>query len=153
MSGGWGVPKSAEHRAKIAAAHRGLSAPYIGLRRTPEHCANLSRALKGKPKTPEAIAAAYAARFRNKPPAWIAGATPEEIAAAAVAKGEARRKILSKCARRAKHGQTARRRANDILADVEGRILSEPDRKVRSALKEKRRKLRSALRCREKADA
>lgn len=64
--GNRGVPKSAEHRAKIAAALKGRVL-------TPEHRDKISKALKGKRKSKEAARkSADARRGRKRSPAEIA---------------------------------------------------------------------------------
>jgi hypothetical protein len=77
-----GKPKTADHRAKIAAASRGNKA-NAGRTFPPEHRANISAALKGKPKSPEArarMSAAAKARWARK------GAQAESDSTSALAK-------------------------------------------------------------------
>lgn len=66
---GRGVPKSAEHRAKIAESNRKVDRSYlVGRVKTAEERARLSAALKGKPKDPAAVAKRAAALRGKFPP-------------------------------------------------------------------------------------
>jgi hypothetical protein len=61
-----GIPRSAEVRAKISAAHKGKPSPMRGIPRSAETCRKISAANMGRKMTAEQIAA-MSARSKGKP--------------------------------------------------------------------------------------